>query len=286
MKEKRHYYDLTELKSIPIPEVLARFGIKINHSGFFAIRKEHTASSKYYPATNTYCDFGVHDGGDVLKLYAVLSGLSGYNAIEAFANEFGLLAEDNRHQKNIELTDNQYRLIGLYGDMASKNISFDFERYTISENYKLSQKLSISLNQLKKQDLKCYEDIISSRAIPHVELMKYNMLLNMEEYYVRHEILYSEVRNDADISNEFEKEFSEVRRAEKILEIACRGCVNVKYKVQNESVVELYNSVREHMKEDDIKRILEENPLILEIYYSTLAPADEDVKIKNLRVRK
>lgn len=121
----KKYYDIKSLKSIPIPAVLARFGIEVNHAGFFAIRNERTPSAKYYRNTNTYCDFGMHnDGGDVLKLYAVLAGLDMRDAIEKMAIDFGVLPEEYNHDE-IQLSDSQWQLIGLYGDMASKNMTFE-----------------------------------------------------------------------------------------------------------------------------------------------------------------
>lgn len=261
----KKYYDIKSLKSIPIPDVLARFGIEVNHAGFFAIRNERTPSAKYYRNTNTYCDFGMHnDGGDVLKLYAVLAGLDMRDAIEKMAIDFGVLPEE--YHDEIQLSDSQWQLIGLYGDMASKNMTFDFEHYSLSTNYRFAQKYHISMNELKKRDLRRYENIIVSRAIPYVERMKLILKQDLQEHYVFQEFLYENEQHEEEIIAKFEREFEDVKRAEKILEIACKNCLNVNYHSKYESVTNEYEEIKARITPAAILRVLQDNPIYMEIY--------------------
>lgn len=282
----KKYYDIKSLKSIPIPDVLARFGIGVNHAGFFAIRNEHTPSAKYYRNTNTYCDFGMHnDGGDVLKLYAVLAGLDMRDAIEKMAIDFGVLPEEYNHDE-IQLSDSQWQLIGLYGDMASKNMTFDFEHYSLSTNYRFAQKYHISMNELKKRDLRRYENIIVSRAIPYVERMKLILKQDLQEHYVFQEFLYENEQHEEEIEAKFEREFEDVKRAEKILEIACKNCLNVNYHSKYESVTNEYEEIKARITPAAILRVLQDNPIYMEIYCATtpVTKKENDDYIENAAI--
>ena len=282
----KKYYDIKSIKSIPIPDVLARFGIEVNHAGFFAIRNERTPSAKYYRNTNTYCDFGMHnDGGDVLKLYAVLAGLDMRDAIEKMAIDFGVLPEEYNHDE-IQLSDSQWQLIGLYGDMASKNMTFDFEHYSLSTNYRFAQKYHISMNELKKRDLRRYENIIVSRAIPYVERMKLILKQDLQEHYVFQEFLYENEQHEEEIEAKFEREFEDVKRAEKILEIACKNCLNVNYHSKYESVTNEYEEIKARITPAAILRVLQDNPIYMEIYCATtpVTKKENDDYIENAAI--
>lgn len=273
--EKKNYYELSEIKSVPIPEVLARFGIKINKAGFFALRRERTPSAKYYPNTNTYCDFGrSNEGGDVIKLYSILTGVDKRDAIAAFASEFGILPASKNENGNIEMTERQYNAIGLYGDMASKNMEFDFEHYSLEANSRYSLKYQIPMNELKKRYLKKYEQLIVTKAVPYVQKMKLLLKQDMEEYFVSHEVLYQKEYSEEDVISRFGKSFSDLEYAEKTLKAACYGCINVHYKSEYASVQEMYNSLKSNLGVDCIIKILQDNPIYLEIFYSTPAETE------------
>lgn len=278
--EKKNYYELNELKRIPVPEVLAKFGISVNRAGFFALRNERTPSAKYYSGTNTYFDFGSQEGGDVIKLYSVLSGTDKREAIAAFASEFGILPVNRDEIKDIELTERQWNAIGLYGDMASKNIEFDLEHYSIESNHKYSQKYNMSMSELKKKYLKKYEQLLVTKAVPYVEKMKLLLKQSMEEYFVVHEVLYEREQQTEDIVNEFRGRYSELDYAEKTLKMACRGCVNVKYEPEymSMSVVNMYNIVKQSLSLDGVIKILQDNPLFLDIYYASSADISDERK--------
>lgn len=89
--EKRHEeyvpkfkdYDIQQLKKVPID----RF-VKVNHSGFFAIRNENTPSVKWYKEKNTWHDFGIGEGGDVIDLVQRLYGCTFPQALEMLDNTY------------------------------------------------------------------------------------------------------------------------------------------------------------------------------------------------------
>lgn len=177
------FYDLGIIKQIPIPEVLQQYGILLSPHNFFQSREEKTPSAKYYPDTNTWYDFGIGLGGSVIELVEQLQQTDFKNAVQELASQFGIPTLNQSDTQNHKyLTNSQYELIGLYGDRAGKNVSFDFKNYTEQQNLRLSKKLAIPMNALYEQYPKSYAKIIRLRAIPYVHQMRNTYLFALYKY--------------------------------------------------------------------------------------------------------
>lgn len=142
------------------------------------------------------------------------------------------------------------------------------------------------MNELKKRDLRRYENIIVSRAIPYVERMKLILKQDLQEHYVFQEFLYENEQHEEEIIAKFEREFEDVKRAEKILEIACKNCLNVNYHSKYESVTNEYEEIKARITPAAILRVLQDNPIYMEIYCATtpVTKKENDDYIENAAI--
>lgn len=170
---QKNFYNIEELVSIPIQEILHIYGIEdIKPSGdkfVTSIRNEKDPSFYIYPKTNTFYDFGLSEGGNGLNLVSLLSGCTNKEAFDMLAKMFNI-QPINRNGKinNHELTDSQYEKIGIYGDLATKNFDIDVEKYGEKSTKAFTEKYAMSMNELSKQYPTNYNQTIKLRAIPYV----------------------------------------------------------------------------------------------------------------------
>lgn len=185
-REVRNYYDVEELKSIPITSIAEALGYKVDYNtrgkiiAKISVRDEKTPSCMIYN-TNTFADFGNDKaegkkvGGNPIDFLAYCDGKEKlytdeerYKYMEKLANMFGIQPQNlnAKQTSEIELTLEQWKRIGIQGDMASKNIDFDFEKYTQEQNMKFAERYRVSMNELFKKDEKGYYQILKKRAIP------------------------------------------------------------------------------------------------------------------------
>ena len=71
-----------------IVELAQRFGCRPNSRGnckYNALRVEKTSSLTVYPETNTYCDFGSSNTGDIIEFYSLATGKSKAEAVNMAA---------------------------------------------------------------------------------------------------------------------------------------------------------------------------------------------------------
>lgn len=120
---------ITRLKEISIIDVLNDiYGISANKKGdryYCKIRPERTASCCIYP-TNTYYDFGGGSGGDVISLVCDLEHCDKKSAMEKLSNYSGIVKEESfSSTKNKMLFDYEWKQLGLYPDMVSKNLNIN-----------------------------------------------------------------------------------------------------------------------------------------------------------------
>ena len=172
------FYDLNEVKSLSILDVCDMLGIPVKSIGgshWCKLRNERTESCKLYVDTDegydSFCDFGNgKKGGNVINFTSEYLGCDWQEALETLAEYFHIPPINNtQYMTRSELTDPEYRKIGVYGDLATKNFDFDLEKYSLESAQKFSEMYAMSVNQLRKEYPNKYEfDIMRKRAIPFV----------------------------------------------------------------------------------------------------------------------
>lgn len=243
------FYNLEDLNSISILDVCEHFGVPVEKKGnsyFCKLRNEKTASCKLYlnnaDRHDSFFDFGSSVGGNVIKFVSECLGCDWQAAVETLANAFNIEPVNNTEYYNRnDLTDREWKKIGVCGDLASKNFEFNLEKFSLESTQKYSEKYSMSVNQLRKDYPYKYEvDIIKKRAIPHVYSLRNN-------YYFK---LYSclslqkSILGYFDINNVSQNELEELKglckevtQAEGLLKKALRG-TDINYTVKEYNVLE------------------------------------------------
>lgn len=229
------FYNLDDLNNIPILDVCEHFGVQVDKKGsscFCKLRNERTASCKLYlnnaDGHDSFYDFGSAIGGNVIKFVSEFLNCDWQTAVEELANAFNVEPVNNTdYFKRNDLTDVEWKKIGVYGDLATKNFDFDLEKFPIESTQAYSEKYSMSVNQLRKDyPYKYAVDILKKRAIPHVYALR-------NKYYFH---LYrclsfqKSITGHFDINNVPHKDMekckslcNEVTRSESILKKALRG---------------------------------------------------------------
>ena len=192
------------IKQISLLDLLDRYGIKVDRNNFFKVRDEKTSSARFYAETNSWYDFGANVGGDIIDLVKFVEQVNTKQAIQIISTHFALPTQTLENGKKY-LSNNQYKRIGLYGDRASKNYDFRengqdlFSIYTKEQMLRISQKLSIPMNQLFMEYPKTYAKVIRTRAIPFVH--------GEYQAYLHSLYTYSQYMNS---DNKFDKDFTRI----------------------------------------------------------------------------
>ena len=179
------FYNFDIVSSIPILDVCDELGIYVYRRGsscWCKLREnERTASCKLYidkGGNDSFYDFGSGTGGNVINFVSQYLGCDWQTALEDLANRFHIEPMNNsEYFKRNELTNREYEKIGIYGDLATKNLDIDLEKMSIAEAQEYSLKYKMSVNELRKAYPKVYTyDILVKRAIPYVRNLR-------NEYY-------------------------------------------------------------------------------------------------------
>ena len=190
-------YDVDRLNEIPILSVCSHLNIpiekKYGRRVWCKARQERTASTMLDLDKNTFYDYGAGGhGGDVIAFYAYVTGVSQGEAMKELGNVFGILPTDPRAGLySHELTNFEWEKIGLYGDSASKNYSFDIERMPIDRCWELSEQFNMPMNALRKAYPEVYEKMLREKALPHLRELRNRYYLN----------IYGEYRFTAELGN-------------------------------------------------------------------------------------
>lgn len=217
------HYDLNEIKAIPILDVCQLLGIQWEIRGgkhWCRIRDERTASVLLHPekTPNCYIDFGgTNKLSDVIQLVCDYNGMSRGDAIKYLAEAFNI-SPDKQNAASNELNSWEYEKIGLYGDLATKNFTFDIERQGIEKVAQLSQKYGIPMNELRKKHKKIYEQLLYDKALPHLLELRNNYYLNLiNTYHMAHT---ADLRTLPSIYADLEASIKELRTAERLFKKA------------------------------------------------------------------
>ena len=239
-KTKKEYYDWDKAKEIPILDVCAHFGIELTYrSGkpWCRIRPgDKTPSTSIHVEAyarwkaNTFYDFGSKEGGDNITLACRMLGLDSsnrqdrYTAMVYLSKAFHIPPRNSDNRMPGELTNSEYRKIGLYGDLATKNFKFDFERKELEEIQRISETYDMPMNQLKKEHPRTFERLLKTVAIPYFQEQRnnYYMDLWLTRRNVRISIGTDLLESQALIAN-YDKTAKELQNMEHILNRAISG---------------------------------------------------------------
>lgn len=168
-EEHKPFYSIDRIKELPILNVLEDlYGIQAERKGnryWCAIRGERTPSCCIYP-NNSWCDFGDGDtGGDVIKLVQVMDGCGWYKAVSKLADTYHIAPENNGRPLDRSLSDRDWFRLGIYPDMATKNMDIDLDRFSLEQVMSYTQRYRMSMNELRKQDPAMYHRILKDRVL-------------------------------------------------------------------------------------------------------------------------
>lgn len=167
--EHKPFYSVDRIRELPVQNVLEDlYGIQAEKKGsryWCAIRGEKTPSCCIYP-NNTWCDFGDgNNGGDVIKLVQTMDGCGWYQAVSRLAEAYHIAPENNGKPLDKSLTDRDWFRLGLYPDMATKNMDIDLDRFRLEQVMEYTQHYRMSMNELRNKDPKTYHRILNDRAL-------------------------------------------------------------------------------------------------------------------------
>ncbi len=187
-KIARPFYDIEQLKSIPIHEVAQAFGVQVKKAGndyWCAIRDERTPSCKLYTKTNSFCDFGAANyGGDTIELTKFLHSCSSrYEAMDILAQTFGIQPEQQNGNFRKLPSVRQFAKIGIYGDVATKNFDFHIEKYGVEGARKISEKYRMTVEKLSELYPDVYHQMLRAKAVPYVHALRNAYLSNLRFCY-------------------------------------------------------------------------------------------------------
>lgn len=219
---RSNFYDLNRLKQIPIVDVCQRLGVALERrstSVWCKVRKESVASTLIHTDKNTFYDFGTNTGGDVISFVGYVSELERKDAIRQLAEMYHIEPENPRGgMASSELTDWEYRQIGIYGDLATKNFDFDMERLPIERIYEISNAYAMPMNELKKKHPKTYERIIRQKALPYVRELRNSYFLHVwNRYQMAQAVGNPQLFYEGDLQSAFADDLRTLTGAERIV---------------------------------------------------------------------
>lgn len=219
-----------QLKQIPILEVCSTVlnitPIKRSNTYWCKCRpEERTASTRLYIDDNRFYDYGSHVGGDVIELVRYTLGIDFVSAARRIQDAFHI--HDDRQgvqASRYDLMDWEYQAIGLYGDRATKNFSFDVERMPMERIQQISEKYAMSMNELRIKHPKTYRRLLLEKALPYLRSLRTNYLISVWNHYLfcnRH--VTPEYFYMADLRRQFADDLKPFEAAERILRKAVRN---------------------------------------------------------------
>jgi len=223
-QQEHLYYDISAIKEIPILSVADRMGIGVEKRGknyWCKVRQETVASVILHPDRNTFYDFGNQTHGDVISFVRYAQNMTPGEAIRYLGENFDLTPSVSRQELLLRpLTNWEYRQIGLYGDLASKNIVFPIDKLSLDELCEMSQYYQMPMNKLAKKEPGVYRSLIRNKAEPYVENLRNSYFLDVWNYF---HLCYALGDNSINlfqaqkVRNRFSEETQALNRAETLL---------------------------------------------------------------------
>lgn len=232
----KNFYNLDDVRNISILDVCEQYGVLVQKQGksyFCKLRDEKTASCKLNINTrygyDTFKDFGSGAYGDVITFVQELRGHKDWqDALDDLAQTFNVQPQNNTdYMQRNELTDLEYKKIGIYGDLATKNFDFDLEKFSLESAENYAKKYTMSVNELRqKHPNKYLYEVLMKRAFPHIHKLRH------EYYFGLHTCLslQKDILGHFDINkvseadmDRFKKECKNLIQAESLLKKALKG---------------------------------------------------------------
>ena len=231
-------FDWTQLESIPILDICQHFGIEVKQQGgrpWCKLRPNDDTPSTLLNLTsgskhkaNTFHDFGSGMSGNNITLACEMLGLDylneeGRNNAAAYLSDvFHIPTRENTISNRRGLTNREYAKIGLYGDMATKNFTFDLEHMSLDLIQKISETYAMPMNQLKEKHPRTYERLLKTIAIPYVREQSNSYY--MDVWMTREAVERSKAKGELVFQNKsFEEDRKALQSAEEILARAMSG---------------------------------------------------------------
>ena len=182
-------YDFNTINTvIPIEDVLSFHGIEPNAKGWYRLRPEDDTPSAHIDKAkigNAIHDFGggvfvgdrVRNTLNPIFLTMYINNVDAVKASQILGDAFGIQPINKGYKETNDLSDWEWKELGIQPDMASKNMDFYPEKYGIEKTKLYAKKYRMPMEKLKTDDIKMYVKILRSRAIPH--------LFNMRNEYYR-----------------------------------------------------------------------------------------------------
>lgn len=188
----KEFFDIEKIKAIPITDVLTNvYGIEVKQKGnkfWCDIRGEKTASCCIYP-NNSWCDFG--DGnktGNVIHIVQKLSNCDTYSAMKLLADTYHIESK-NRVQNSKDkkqLADYEWRKIGIYPEMVSKNLDIDIDKFGLAAAMKFADNHRMAVNEWRGKEPKLYHKMLRDRVLFELDIDRdwyYQSLLSNYAFY-------------------------------------------------------------------------------------------------------
>lgn len=184
-EQKKGFYNLDEIKAIPLEDIASKYGIQLKKKGnrlWGKLREnEKTSSFSINLEKNLWYDFGSGEGGSGIDLVAKLDGLSPTDAINKLAVEHGLESEQTNNEW-VPLTDRQYRKIGIQPERATLNFQFDLNKQTVEELTRWSDKYGVPVKELAAKHPKVYNKMLEKIALGEINELKGKYFGLIESY--------------------------------------------------------------------------------------------------------
>lgn len=241
-----------QLNKIPIADVLTTmYGIEVRQKddrGYCQIQKARTPSCVIYP-DNTWYDFGLDEGGNVIDLVKKFERCDTGRAMKKLGDNFGISLPRNviAPEALDVLSPPEWQLIGIEPDKASKNINIfiadgsakappysdvilDTTNPQQVENFK--QKYHCPIAEFKKRDPETFAKILNKRSLSP-------LLADRDKYYTRifnEYWLFEQVNHDPEYSQKcvvtdhsFLNSADNLNQRAHILKVATRGIRNFNF---------------------------------------------------------
>lgn len=247
------YEYLRRIKSIPITDICRHFGIQIEERGgkkWCKIRDERTSSVLLRDdlMPNMYVDFGGSNRRcDVIQFVCEYKNMERKDAIKYLSDAFNIKMERQNYYQRQNRDPNEvafweWEKIGLSGDMATKNFTFDFEKQSMEQVAEISAKYAMPMNDLRKKHPKIYEQLLWDQAIPFMRDLRNNYYLSVINLH--HILKITDFSKHPDLKESLMADVKALQTAEEVFK---RAADKTSIKALDE---------REYDPEKDLKKLL------------------------------